>query len=176
MRTDKRMPVGIARRIILWHPGVLTAVFVFSLVAQLGGSGMQLPPAANGILLSLPIAAMCGWLWAIFHVSRHASVVAMSSYKEWVFAIPPIVALMAGLAGWSTDNSPAAFAMFLSLFVGLFWTAGTLENVDAPTGSASIGRILGTGLLMYLAPIGVWVLHTKIVRVASKPDLRRSLP
>ena len=84
--------------------------------------------------------------------------------------MPPVVAFAAGFAGWSTNNSPAAFAIFASLFVGLSRAAKTLENVDATNGNASVGRMLTTALLMYLAPFGVWVLRPKILRVAARPD------
>jgi type VI protein secretion system component VasK len=60
------------------------------------------------------------------------------------------------------------FAFFVALFVAIWFAAQALENADAPGGHASIGRILGTILLMYFAPIGVWVLRLKIRRVEAK--------
>jgi len=52
--------------------------------------------------------------------------------------------------------------------VGLSLSAKTLENVDAANGSPSVGRLLATALLMYLAPIGMWMLRPKILRVAAR--------
>ena len=162
------MSPDIAQRVVRWHPVILTLVLLAGLLAQLSVSGLDLPPFARGVLMLFPLGPMCLWLWAVFSVARCTSLNAPSGYWEWVFALPPAIALCAGLAGWSTNNSPAAFAVFMSLFVGLSLSAKTLENVDAPGGSASVGRMLATALLMYLAPIGMWVLRPKILRVAAR--------
>ena len=68
-------------------------------------------------------------------------------------------------------NSPVAFAIFAALFVGLTMSAKTLEKADAPDGNPSVGRMLATFLLMYFAPIGVWVLRSKIIRASEQPPL-----
>ena len=164
------MPTDIAQWIARWHPIILTAAFLAGALAQLAFAGVTLPPMARGVLMLTSIGPLCLWLWAVFRVSRRASATAISGRWEWVFAIPPVVAFAAGFAGWSTNNSPAAFAIFASLFVGLSRAAKTLENVDATNGNASVGRMLTTALLMYLAPLGVWVLRPKILRVAARPD------
>lgn len=164
------MPSDIAHRIARWHPIILTAVFLVGTLAQLSVFSLTLSPLARGILMLTPLGPMCIWLWAVFRVARRASETPIPSHREWVFAIPPVIAFAAGFAGWSTNNSPAAFAIFLSLFVGLSWAAKTLENVDAANGNASIGRMLATALLMYLAPLGVWVLRPKILRVAARTE------
>lgn len=162
------MPAEIAQRVARWHPAILTSAIVFAFLAQGSWSGAALPPVLRGVLVSLPLAATCGWLWAIFQVSRRASLTPLSPYRAWVFAVPPAVAFAAGFENWPTDSSPASAAIFLSLLVGLIWAAQALENVDAANGAAPLGRILGTLLLMFLAPVGVWVLHLKILRVASR--------
>lgn len=157
-----------AYRLARWHPIILTTILMAGLVVQMGAAGMDLSPLARGVLLLTPLAPMCVWLWAVFHVSKPGPEAPVSDQRGWIFAMPPSVAFVAGVAGWSTNNSPAAFAVFLSLFVGIFWAARTLENVDAPTGSATVGRILATVILMYLAPLGAWVLRPKILRVAAR--------
>lgn len=164
------MSTDIAQRVVRWHPVILTLVLLAGLAAQLSVLNSDLPPSARGLLMLFPPGPVCLWLWAVFSVARRASLNAHSAYWEWVFAFPPAISLCAGLAGWSTNNSPAAFAVFLSLFVGLSLSAKTLENVDAPGGSASVGRMLATALLMYFAPIGMWVLHSKILRVAARSN------
>ena len=164
------MPRDFAKHIARWHPGVLTTLMLVSFVAQMIASGVAVPPVARGVLISLPIGLICGWLWAVFNVSRHASLTPISPYWDSIFAIPPAVALAAGLTGWSTQNSPASFAIFLALFIGLSLAAKTLERVDAANGAPSVGRMLGTAALMYFAPVGVWVLRAKILRVTSRSD------
>jgi len=170
MRPRFVMPRDFAKQIAKSPPGALTALLLVSVVAQMIASGVALPPVARGALISLPIGLICGWLWAVFNVSRHASLTPISPYWDWIFAVPPAVALAAGLAGWSTQNSPAAFAIFLALFVGLSLAAKTLERVDAANDAPSIGRMLGTAVLMYFAPVGVWVLRGKILRVTARSD------
>lgn len=163
------MLTDIARRIARWHPIVLTLAFVAGAFLEVASLGLTPPPLARGVLMLTSIGPLCVWLWAIFHVSRQASSAATSSYSEWVFALPPAVAFAAGVAEWSTHNSPAALAIFLGLFVALSQAAKRLENADAPDGNASVGRMLTTALLMFLAPFGVWVLYPKVLRVAARP-------
>ncbi len=157
-----------AHRIARWHPIILTTILIAGLFVQMGAAGLHLSPLARGVLLLTPLGPMCVWLWAVFHVSNLGLEAPIANQQGWVFALPPLIAFAAGMAGWSTKNSPAAFAVFLSLFVGISWAAKTLEKVDTPTGNATIGRILATAVLMYLAPIGVWVLRPKILRVAAR--------
>lgn len=164
------MPTRIAHQLAGWHPIILTAVLLAGLVAQLGASGLTLSPLARGVFTAAPLVVMCVWQWSVFHVSRRISVRASSGYRDWLYALPPAIALVAGTAGWSTNNSPAAFAVFVSLFVGIIQAARTLENVDAANGNASAGRMLATVLLMYLAPFGLWILHPKILRVAARSE------
>jgi hypothetical protein len=160
-----------AHRIARWHPIILTTILIAGLVVQIGAAGLNPSPLARGVLLLTPLGPICVWLWAIFHVSKLGSEAPVSNQREWIFALPPLIAFAAGVADWSTNNSPAAFAVFLSLFVGISWTAKTLENVDAPTGNVTVGRMLATAILMYLAPIGAWVLRPKILRVAARSQV-----
>lgn len=164
------MARDFAKQIARWHPGVLTALLLVSVVAQMIASGVALQPVARGALISLPIGVICGWLWAVFNVSRHASRTPISPYWDWIFVIPPAIALAAGLAGWSTQNGPAAFVIFLALFIGLSLAAKTLERGVAINGDPSVGRMLGTAVLMYFAVVGVWALRAKILRLTSQFD------
>ena len=164
------MPPDFAQRVVRWHPAILTVVLLAGLLVQLSVSGLTLPPLARGILMLTPLGPMCLWLWAVFYVARRASVTVISGHWDWVFVLPPAIAFAAGIAGWSTNNSPAATMIFLSLFVGLSLSGKTLENVAAADGNAPVGRMLATVLLMYFAPIGIWLLRSKILRVAAQAN------
>ncbi len=118
--------------------------------------------------MAVPIGAMCVWWWAVLVVARNGSKPSGPGRWDWVFAIPPLLTLVAGLAGWPTENSPAAFAIFMAIIVALTMSAKTLEKADAPDGDLSVGRMLATFILMYLAPLGVWILRAKILRVAER--------
>lgn len=159
---------GISRRTARAHPAILTAVLLISWFLQSVASSMAVPPLARGLLISIPLGAMCFWYWAVFAVARASKPDGKVPQWAWLFAVPPLLVLIVGFAGWSMNNSPAAFVFFVALFVAIWFAAQALENADAPGGPASIGRILGTILLMYFAPIGVWVLRLKIRRVEAK--------
>lgn len=165
------MMFGIARQVARGHPAVLTLVLIVFFAAQIVASGWTMSPLLKGALMALPIGAMCGWWWAVLVVARGGVEQPSSGRWDWVFVTPPILALVAGLAGWPTENSPVAFAIFFAIFVALTMSAKTLEKADAPDGDPSVGRMLATFLLMYLAPLGVWVLRSKIIRVAERPPM-----
>lgn len=155
--------IRIARRVARGHPAVLTLVLIFFFAAQIIGSSGTTSPILLGAIMALPLGAMCGWWWAVLVVAR-------GGVDRWdgVFIVPPLLALIAALSGWPTVNSPVAFAIFLAIFVALTMAAKTLEKADAPDGDPPVGRMLATFLLMYLAPVGVWVLRSKILRVADR--------
>jgi len=165
------MLFGTARQIARGHPAVLTFVLIVFFAAQIAARGWTLSPFLKGALTAFPIGAMCGWWWAVLVVARDGVSQPGSGRWDWVFVTPPLLALIAGLAGWPTENSPVAFAIFFAIFVALTMSAKTLEKADAPDGDPSVGRMLATFLLMYLAPLGVWVLRSKIMRVAERSPL-----
>ena len=153
----------IARQVAQSHPAVLTFVLVVFYAAQIVASIGTISPLLRGALMAFPLGAMCGWWWAVLVVARDGV-----SRWDWVFVMPPLLALISGLAGWPTGNSPLAFAAFFAIFVGLTMASKTLEKADASDGNPSVGRMLATFLLMYFAPVGVWVLRAKINRVADR--------
>lgn len=162
------MTLKLAGAVVRGHPAILTVALLLCFAAQFGMASATVTPLARGILMAAPIGAMCLWWWATLLVARHGSQQPSSGSWDLLFTIPPLLALMAGLAAWPTDNSPAAFAIFASLFTVLTMAAKGLEKADAPDGNPSVGRMMATFLLMYLAPIGVWVLRSKIVRAAER--------
>ena len=161
------MPTDLALRIVRWHPIVLTTLFVTGALAQVAFAETTPPPLVRAILMLIPVGLICVWLWAIYRVASLASATPPRRGWDWIYVVPPIIAVVTGLAGGSLNNTPSAFAMFVSLFVGLSRAAKTLENVSDKNGSAPIGQMLLTALLMYVAPLGVWVLRSKILRVAD---------
>lgn len=162
------MTLKIAQTVARGHPAILTVALLICFAAQLGMAVGTVAPLARGVLMAAPIGVMCLWWWASLVVARNGSNQASSGRWDWLFIMPPLIALISGLAAWSTQNSPAAFAIFASVFVVLTMAAKALEKADAPDGNPSVGRMLATFLLMYLAPIGVWVLRSKIIRVAER--------
>ena len=165
------MTFKIARQVARGHPAGLTVVLLVCIAAQFAMTKATVAPLAKGALTAIPIGAMSCWWWAVLVVARNGVRQPSSNRWDWLFVVPPLLALIAGLAGWPTENSPVAFAIFAALFVGLTMSAKTLEKADAPDGNPSVGRMLATFLLMYFAPIGVWVLRSKIIRVSERSPL-----
>jgi len=165
------MTLKIAQRIARGHPVVLTVVLLICFAVQFAVAVETVTPIARGILMAAPIGAMCLWWWAILVVARNSSGQPGSGRWDWLFAMPPLLALIAGLAAWSTENSPTAYALFALIFILLTMSAKALEKADASNGDPSVGRMLATFLLMYLSPVGVWVLRPKINRVTERTRL-----
>lgn len=117
--------------------------------------------------MALPFVAMLGWIWAVFHASNGVLPHPRSPYWGWVCAAPPAIVLVAGAAGWSTHNSPSAFAFFIGLFVAIWLAATALEKAQESDGKPTAGQVFGTGALMYFIPVGVWVLRARILRAVG---------
>jgi len=165
------MMFQVARQVARGHPAALTVVLLVCFAAQFALTSPTAPPIAKGALMAAPIGVMCCWWWAVLVVARNGVREPGSNRWDWLFVVPPLLALTAGVSGWPTENSPVAFAIFAALFVGLTMSAKTLEKADAPDGNPSVGRMLATFLLMYFAPIGAWVLRSKIIRASEQPPL-----
>ena len=162
------MTTKFARKVARGHPAALTVVLLVCFAAQVALTSSPVSPVAKGALMAAPLGAMCCWWWAVLVVAREGVRESRSNRWDWLFVVPPLLALTAGVAGWPTEDSPVAFAIFAALFVGLTMSAKTLEKADAQDGNPSVGRMLATFLLMYVAPIGVWVLRSKIIRVSKQ--------
>lgn len=158
------LPQHVARA----HPAVLTAIFVVGGIAQVVLSGASLPPLARGLLTALPIAATCLWCWSVFFVAKASSTTSPPPSWTWLFAVPPIIPIIAVLADWSMNNSPVSLAFFIVFFVVLWFAAQALENADALTDHAPAGRITVTMFFMFFALLGVWILWPKIRRVEAR--------
>lgn len=158
----------LPRHVARAHPAALTAIFVVGGIAQVVLSGASLPPLARGLLTALPIAATCLWCWSIFVVAKASSTTSSPPSSIWLFAVPPIIPIIAVLADWSMNNSPVALAFFVVFFVVLWFAAQALENADDLTDHAPAGRIAVTMFLMFFALVGVWILWPKVRRVEGR--------
>lgn len=161
------MPDSLPQSIVRAPPAVLTVLVLGGYVGGAVASAWFNTPAARGLLMAFPLAVMCGWIWAIFKVARPTATGALGLFAGAVFIAPPLIALAAGFANWSTNNSPSALAIFAFLFAGLWLSASALEQADRAPERASVGPMIGNALLMYFSFVGVWVLRAKILRVAD---------
>lgn len=155
-----------AHRVVRAHPGYFTAAFVGTVVAQALAMTNPVGPAIYGLALAGPIALVCLWAWAIYSVCTPRL---KDTIVAGIFASAPLLALVAGVAGWSTNNSPTALMIFGLLFLALWLSASSLEDHYLSNGRNSLGHKLLTTLLLYFGVIGVWVLHPRIARIAGPP-------
>jgi hypothetical protein len=160
--------VELSRYVARLHPAVLTVILVVGMVVQIALSGLHIAPLVRGLLTALPIAATCLWCWSIFGVAKACGTPGAGLTWAWLFAVPPMIPIIATLAGWPMQNSPAALAFFIVFFVALWLAAQALENADALGGQASAGRIVVTMFLMFFALLGVWILTPKIRRLEAR--------
>lgn len=156
---------AVAQRIALLHPAILTTAWILLNLVPLAALGM---PVVQGLLTAVFAGLMCGWSWAIFTVS-HARRPApeIPQWTPWIFLAPPAITLVAAVTGLPTQNSPVALLFFATLFFALWRAAEALEKAAKVGTPPTIGRILGTMMLMFFMIAGVWVLRQKVVRVSG---------
>jgi hypothetical protein len=65
------------------------------------------------------------------------------------------------------QNSPLALLFFATFFFALWRAAAALEHANRPVPPPTVGRIIGTMMLMFFTVIGVWVLRQKVVRAVG---------
>ena len=159
---------SLQRRIARAHPALLFAAFILSwCVGYLGLlSGIEAPHRT--VFLAIPVGVMCLWCWSVFEVSREARPDVVGSRPAWLFALPPAATLIIGIAGWPTNNSPAAFAFFAILLCVLWIAAQALEKADADGGAPSAWGVLGVMLMLYITVFGVWGVAPRTRRVEAR--------
>ena len=153
-----------ALRIALLHPAILTTAWI--LLGLISGAALDVP-FVRGAFNVLAAGLVCGWSWAIFVVSvARCPMPEPPQWMPWIFLAPPTITLVAAIIGLSTQNSPVALLFIATLFFALWRAAEALETAAKVGSPPSVGRILGTMMLMLFLIAGVWVLRQKIVRVS----------
>lgn len=121
--------------------------------------------ALNWTALTLDL----GWVWSVYTVSTAALPErARAAWIPYVFAAPSIIDALASVFGLSMNNSPAAFLFFAAFLFCIGQTAMALEEADRGGAPASLGKTLGTALLLFFSVIGLWWLRQRLLRVASR--------
>ncbi len=155
-----------AERLARAHPGYFTAAYLGAFGAQVLAMTNPVLPTLYGLALAGPFVLICLWAWAIYNVcTPRPKAVAVAG----IFASAPLLVLVAGVAGWSTNNSPTALMIFGLLFLTLWLSASSLEDRDQSNGRGALGPKLLTTLLLYFGVVGIWVLHPRIARIAGPP-------
>lgn len=160
-------PPEIARRTARTHPALLTIAFLAGGFASLSAQyAPDITPLMRGALLCVSTAITSFWHWAIYTMAQAVTGPAPARWS-WLFAAPPVFAFFAGVAEWPTYNSPAAITYLGLYFLSAWCAAQALENADAASRIAPVGRIATSAGLMWVAYIGVWKLWVTIRRVEA---------
>ncbi len=151
----------VARHIASLHPGLYALGFVFVGMAPvaIGYAGHDVPAWLPGAYVVVLSALMCGWWWSINWISRKERSLLGSSGDALLYAGPSFVGLISHLAGWSMNNSAAALAFFGLMFAAIWTTARAMTRAE---GRDDAGTTISTCILLYLAPLGAWLLRRRI--------------
>lgn len=159
----------VAWRVMRTSPWVLSIII---LAPSFVGGLLVLSPNFHElwqVLNLLIIAIQVGWIWSVYTVSVAATPGQQRpGWISWIFASPPLINAIAVIAGLSLHNSPAASLFFAAFLFCIGRTAVELETADRSSTPAGIGRTLGTAALLFFAPVGVWWLRPRLLRLADR--------
>lgn len=159
----------VAKRVVLISPWVLSIAMVA-------------PSLLAGLLVALPNFAILwrslnllivmidlGWIWSVYTVAiATMPELRRPAWISWVFAAPPLISAIATIFDLSMNNSPGAFLFFAAFLFCIGRTAVELETADSTGAPAGMGKTLGTAALLFFAPLGVWWLRQRLLRIANR--------
>lgn len=157
-----------ATRIALLHPAFVTLGLLAGLI--IWPLAWISPDPLIRALGGMPyVGFLCAWSWSVFLASAGPGD-RTALWAQATYIAPPLIIFVAVTAGWSMNNSPAAFAFFGALFFALWLSASAVEKAVAGSARAGVWRVIATTLLMYLAIVGAWVLRERIRRAVAIRD------
>jgi hypothetical protein len=159
----------VARRLVTAPPWVLTlAILGLNLLSGPVGLIAGLEPlsrALNWAALTLDL----GWIWSVYTVSTAALPERpRAGWIPYAFAAPPIIDAVAMVFGLSMNNSLAALLFFAAFLFCIGQTATAFEEADRGGAPGSLGKTLGTALLLFFSIVGLWWLRQRLLRVAAR--------
>lgn len=160
---------GLAMSIAAAPAMVFTALYL----ALFFAAGISLQQGSGSTYLiflwSAAIVALhMVWLWGVYLRTRSPR---GSLVLRWVFSLPLLCALFAASV-IEYNRSTVGLAMFANsvgsvCFLGALWiAAGALVERQTAVRPPPIASRLGTAILMFYAPIGVWWIRPKILGTA----------
>ncbi|HJV41441.1 hypothetical protein [Caulobacter sp.] len=121
--------------------------------------------ALNWVAITLDL----GWIWSVYTVSVAALPERpRAAWIPYVFAAPPIIDAVTLVFGLSMNNSPTAFLFFAAFLFCIGQTAMVLEEADRGGAPGSLGKTLGTALLLFFSIVGLWWLRQRLLRIAAR--------
>lgn len=161
--------LAIAQRLVAAPPWVLTlAILGLNLLSRPAGmiSGLEMP---SGAMNWAALALNLGWIWSVYTVATAALPERpRAGWIPYVFAAPPIIDALAIVFGLSMNNSPTAFLFFAAFLFCIGQTATTFEEADRGGAPSSLGKTLGTALLLFFSVVGLWWMRQRLLRVLAR--------
>src|SRR5262245_33089904 len=175
------------------HPAIVTIGFVVLFVGggvamtafALGSATWAIVYAFSMALMMLPII---GWHYSIYRAAsdRSASFVGHRGRRAFLFALCAI-AMAAFLATFpvlaaipphedayralEALNTGAMILACLSYFLAIWAAANALTRFDERRKSVEVHKTLGTFMLHFYLPIGLWFTYPRVKRVLAAPIL-----
>ena len=182
----------ITDRVLSLHPAVITILFVVLFVG--GGVAVNIYPfgsATSSLIFSVAMLAILGpvmlWHYSLYRAAsdRNAQSVGHSGRRGFLFLLA-IGGLCAFLVFFPIQMSTAptdpthrmiAVAVPISMLVGnlcyfasIWAAANALTRFDDRKKSTEFHKTLGTFILEFYLPIGIWVIYPRIKRLLAAPS------
>lgn len=186
------MDMRLADRVLSLHPAVVTILFLVLFVG--GGAAVNIYPfggVRSSVIFSITMLAVIGlttlWHYSLYRAAsdRNAQSVGHRGRRGFLF-LQAIVGLCAFLVLFPIQMSTAPadpiyrviavatpisnLVASLSYFAAIWAAANALTRFDDRAKSADFSKTLGTFILQFYLPIGIWVIHPRIKRLLAAPS------
>jgi hypothetical protein len=183
------MTMRLTDRVLSLHPAVVTILFVALFVG--GGVATNIYPfgsATSSLIFSVAMLAILApvmlWHYSLYRVAsdRNAQSVGHSGRRAFLFLLA-IVGLCSFLILFpmlmSTAPTEPAYRLIatavpismlvgnLSYFASVWAAANALTRFDDRKKSTEFHKTLGTFILEFYLPIGIWVIYPRIKRLLA---------
>lgn len=178
-------------RVLSLHPAVITVLFLVLFVG--GGVGISVYPlggATWSFVFSVAMLAMLGpimlWHYSLYRAAsdRNTQSVGHSGRRGFLFLLaiigfctflvlfPVLMSFAPDDPGYRilTNTIPIAILVGnLSYFASIWAAANALTRFDDRQKSAEFHKTLGTFILEFYLPIGIWVIYPRVKRLLAAP-------
>ncbi len=177
-------------RVLSLHPAIVTTIFVLAFIV--GGLAINLYPLGSAEwpwAFAVTMPAMLGplilWHYSLYraasdrnevcvgHSGRHTRSRVLTCAGLVVFLIV-FLALQTPSVRLQTLAPAAPLAMVIgnvSYFASIWAAANALTRFDDRVKSAEFHKTLGTFILEFYLPIGIWVIYPRVKRLLAAPVL-----
>lgn len=174
------MPISLARQVLSLHPGIVTMTFVLLYVGSVGGAiffhGTQ---ASLALFLLIPTAFLVTWMLslrrlALETISRHApwrtSLLLLGCALAVLLLLLVTLFPVDRLGGAAGSENLVSLMLTISVlsYLAVVWTSSdALSRFESGPGRASLHASIGTALLVFYLPIGIWFLRSRVKRLLA---------